>query len=129
MSCDDLQYILTLIPFLQRLTIAHSSLKAVSSALYSNLLAHGLRTSQLRSCSLHSNERHNGLILHEPILSSCQIQESLIHLRIDIHDLVSLKNLLRFLPKLLILGKCVSYERKDNRNLKNVLRRHHLESR
>lgn len=111
MSCDDLQYILTLIPFLQHLTIAYCSLKAVSSAIYPNLLAHGLKTSQLRSCNLHSDERHNGFVFYEPISSIYQVQESLIHLRIDIHDLLSLRNLLQFLPELLTLGKCANYER------------------
>ena len=115
MSDEDLQYILTLIPFLQRLTIAHCSLQAISSAIYPSLLAHGLQTSQLRSCTLCSDERHYGFIFYEPISSIYQIQESLIHLRIDIHDLISLKNLLRFLPKLVTLGKCTSSKRKENK--------------
>jgi hypothetical protein len=60
---------------------------------------------RLTSCILHSTNQKDGMIIREPIPSSYQPQHSLTYLRIDIRDLVSLKYLLMFLPKLSVLGK------------------------
>lgn len=104
MSCDDLEPYLTIIPFIQHIKMKKCPLKKVSSLICSNLLGHNT-ISQLQSCILSGNDRTNGVILHEPIPSSYQIQQSLIDLRINMEDFISLKNLLQFLPKLLKLGK------------------------
>jgi hypothetical protein len=101
---DDLEPYLAVIPFIQRVTLKKCSFKKVSPLICSNLLGHGA-TSQLRSCNFHTINRKNGIIFHEPIPSVYQVQQSLIHLRVDIEDFVSLKNLLNFLPNLLTLGK------------------------
>jgi len=101
---DDLEPYLAIIPFIQSVKIKKCSLKKVSPLICSNLLSHGTK-SHLRSCNLHSNGRKNSIIFHEPIPSVYQVQQSLIYLRIDIEDLVSLKNLLQLIPKLVKLGK------------------------
>ncbi len=104
MSFNDLEPYLALIPFLQHIILKKCPLNKASSLICSNLLHHNT-TSQLQSCFLYNNDRQNGLILHEPIPSFYQIQQSLIHLKTHMGDFISLKNLLQFLPKLLTLGK------------------------
>ncbi|CAF1555269.1 unnamed protein product, partial [Rotaria sordida] len=102
MSYDDLEPYLAIIPFIQHLKLKRCPLKEASSLICSNLLDHNT-TSQLQSCILNGNDRKKGVILHEPIPSSYQVQQSLIDLRINIEDFISLRNLLQFLPKLLKL--------------------------
>jgi hypothetical protein len=103
MSCDDLEPYLATIPFIQHVKLKRCPLKKASSLICSNLLGHNT-TSQLQSCILDGNDRKTGVILHEPI-PSYQVQQSLVDLRINMEDFISLKNLLQFLPKLLKLGK------------------------
>jgi hypothetical protein len=117
MNYDDLGPYLTIIPFIQHLILKRCSLKRASSLICSNLLGHNT-TSQLQRCFLDGNNRKNGVILYEPIPLSYQVQQSLIDLRINIEDLISLKNLLQFLPKLIKLGNSpfqftITYNMKD----------------
>jgi len=104
MSVNDLGPYLAMIPFLQHIKLDKCSLTEASSLICSSLLGHHT-TSQLQSCTLHGNTTEAGVILHDPIPSFYEVQQSLINLRISIKDLISLKNLLQFLPKLLKLGK------------------------
>jgi len=104
MSYDDLSPYLAMIPFLQHIKLDKCSLTKTSSLICSNLLGHNT-TSHLKSCSLRSGRHKSGVILYEPIPSFYQVQQSLIDLRIYIKDLISSKNLLKFLPQLLTLGK------------------------
>jgi hypothetical protein len=101
---DDLEPYLTIIPFIQTLTIENCSLNKLSTLIFSKLLGHG-QTSQLKRFNLHSYHRINRITFHEPIPSFYQVQYSLIYLRIYMQDFISLKNLLQFLPNLLTLGK------------------------
>jgi hypothetical protein len=101
---NDLEPYLTLLPFIQHVTLTKCSLNKASTLICLNLLGHGA-TSQLQSCVLHNNHRKNGIGFHEPIPSFCQVQQSPLHLQIHITDFISLKNLLQFLPKLLTIGK------------------------
>ncbi|CAF0756430.1 unnamed protein product [Adineta steineri] len=102
MSSDDLEPYLSAIPFLQHVWVSRCSLKKSSSLICSNLLNHN--KSQLQSCIFDGIDRINGVILYEPIPSSYQVQQSLTDIRIGMHDFLTLKNLLQFLPKLLKLG-------------------------
>jgi hypothetical protein len=104
MSVNDLGPYLTMIPFLQHIKLEECALTKASSLICSSLLGHNT-TSQLQSCTLHGNRAKAGVILHDPIPSFYEIQQSLINLRIIMKDLISLKNLLQFFPKLLKLGK------------------------
>jgi hypothetical protein len=104
MSVNDLGPYLAMIPFLQHIKLDKCSLTEASSLICSSLLGHNT-TSQLQSCTLYGNILKTGVILHEPIPSFYEIQQSLIDLRIFMKDFLSLKNLLQFLPKLLKLRK------------------------
>jgi hypothetical protein len=104
MSVNDLGPYLAMIPFLQHIKLDKCSLTEASSLICSSLLGHNT-TSQLQSCTLYGNIFKTGVILHEPIPSFYEIQQSLIDLRIFMKDFLSLKNLLQFLPKLLKLRK------------------------
>jgi hypothetical protein len=104
MSVNDLGPYLAMIPFLQHIKLDVCSLTEASSLICSSLLGHNT-TSQLQSCTLYGNILKTGVILHEPIPSFYEIQQSLIDLRIFMKDFLSLKNLLQFLPKLLKLRK------------------------
>jgi hypothetical protein len=98
MSCDDLEPYLSTIPFLQHVQVSRCSLTKSSFLICSNLLGH--KNIQLQTCIFDGNDRMKGVILHEPIPSSYQVQQSLINIRINIQDFISLKNLLQFIPKL-----------------------------
>lgn len=104
MSVNDLVPYLTMIPFLEHIKLEECALTEASSLICSSLLGHNTN-SQLQSCTLHGNTSKAGVILHDPIPSFYEVQQSLIYLRIVMKDLISLKNLLKFLPKLFKLGK------------------------
>jgi hypothetical protein len=101
---DDLEPYLTIIPFIQTLTIENCSLNKLSTLICSKLLGHG-KTSQLKRFNLQSYHQMNFTTFHESISSFYQVQYSLIYLRIYMQDFISLKNFLQFLPNLLTLGK------------------------
>jgi hypothetical protein len=103
MSFNDLDPYLSIIPFIQHIKLKECSLTKASSLICSSLLGHNT-TSQLQSCTLYGNTHKTGIILHKPIPSFYEVQQSLIDLRIYMEDFISLKNLLQFLPKLLTLG-------------------------
>lgn len=74
-----------------------------SSLVFENLLGHN-KTSQLKSCYFRNRLCFSGLILYEPIPLYYRVQESLVNLQIDLDDMISLKNLLQYLPNLITLG-------------------------
>ena len=125
MSVNDLGPYLTMIPFLEHIKLEECALTKASSLICSSLLGHNTK-SQLQSCTLHGNTSNAGVIHHDPIPSFYEVQQSLINLRIVMKDLISLKNLLKFLPKLLKLGKLTVRNFKvflpKVRNLINLIR-------
>jgi len=121
MSVNDLGPYLTMIPFLEHIKLEECALTKASSLICSSLLGHNTK-SQLQSCTLHGNTSNAGVILHDPIPSFYEVQQSLINLRIVMKDLISLKNLLKFLPELLKLGKLTVRNFKVRKNLINLIR-------
>lgn len=102
--CKDLLPYLKMIPRLQNFEIRLCALLEASHIVCSHLLAYN-KKKQLQSCVLRNKYCLSGFILHQPIPSSYHVQETLTDLQIDINDLLSLKNLLSYLPNLLTLGK------------------------
>lgn len=101
---DDLVPYLPIISSIEKLILNNCPLNKASRLICEHLL-NGSRQNQLTSCTLHSTNQRDGMVIPESDLSLYQSQCSLVNLRVDVCDLASLKHLLMFLPELSTLGK------------------------
>ncbi len=103
-DANDLLPYFSIIPFLDKFTLYKCPLSKISTLICEHLL-NSTMNNRLTSCTLHSINQKDGLVISEPLPFSYQPQHSLTFLRIDVRDLTSLKYLLIFLPNLSTLGK------------------------